>query len=183
MTEERDPGAEEKDGTREAAAENPPAEDIARELGETKRKLAYLAAELENFKKRSHREHEKLVAFGNEKLLKALLPVIDNLERAIAQGASSGASGALIEGVRMTCALFLAELRKFGVEQMEAAGKPFDPSVHEAVAHLPAPGVEEGTVLEEACKGYTLHGRLLRAAQVAVARGADAAPPGDGEGR
>jgi molecular chaperone GrpE len=137
-------------------------------------RLAYLAAEFDNYRKRVQREHETLTAYGNEKLLRALLPVLDNLERALAQGASPvvGATAeAILSGVRMTYELFLSELRKFGVEQFEAAGKPFDPSLHEAVAHLPAPGVEEGTVVAEARKGYLLNGRLLRPAQVAVAGG------------
>jgi molecular chaperone GrpE len=79
----------------------------------------------------------------------------------------------------MTYDLFLQELRRFGVEQFEVEGKPFDPSLHDAVAHLPAPGAPEGTVVAEARKGYLLHGRLLRPAQVAVAGGA--VPAEDGE--
>jgi molecular chaperone GrpE len=179
MTDERNgtPGnGEAPEGTE---AGGTPAEDAVTELLETKSKLAYLAAEFDNFRKRTQRERETLVAFGNERLLLALLPVLDNLERAIAQGVSAGSSEALLAGVRMTYDLFLAELKKFGVEQMRAAGLPFDPSVHEAVAQLPAPGVAEGTVLDEACKGYTLNSRLLRAAQVTVARGGEAG----GEGR
>jgi molecular chaperone GrpE len=165
-----------------AAAAESSAEDIVTELLDTKRKLAYLAAEFDNYRKRTTRERESLVAFGNERLLLALLPILDNLERAIAQGAASGSADALLEGVRMTYGLFVAELRKFGVEQMTAAGQPFDPSIHEAIAQLPAPHVADGTVLDEACKGYTLNSRLLRAAQVTVARGGETPKPG-GEGR
>ncbi len=156
----------------------PSPEDIVTELLDTKRKLAYLAAEFDNYKKRAARERDSLVAFGNERLLVALLPILDNLERAITQGAASEAAGPLVEGVRMTYGLFVAELRKFGVEQMAAAGGPFDPSIHEAIAQLPVPNVADGTVLDEACKGYTLNNRLLRAAQVTVARGGESADPG-----
>jgi molecular chaperone GrpE len=141
---------------------------------ELRSRLAYLAAEFDNYRKRVQREHETLTAFGNEKLLRALLPVLDNLERALAQGAGTGGSAAaeaLLSGVRMTYDLFLSELRKFGVEQFSVEGKPFDPSLHEAVAHLPSPDAPEGTVVAEARKGYLLHGRLLRPAQVAVAGG------------
>jgi molecular chaperone GrpE len=179
MTHDKKSKAEHAEAPEGAEAAAPPAEDPVAELLETKRKLAYLAAEFDNFRKRAQRERETLVAFGNERLLLALLPILDNLERAIAQGAAAGSAESLLEGVRMTYGLFVAELKKFGVEQMSAAGKPFDPSIHEAVAQLPAPHVADGTVLDEACKGYTLNNRLLRAAQVTVARGGE---PGGSEG-
>lgn len=180
MNEEKDRTPVDAGAGESAEGAAPPGDDVSAELLETKRKLTYLAAEFDNFRKRTQRERETLVAYGNERLLLALLPVLDNLERAIAQGAASGSADALLEGVRMTYGLFLAELKKFGVEQMQAAGRPFDPAVHEAVAQLPAPGVAEGTVLEEACKGYMLNDRLLRAAQVTVARGGQ---DGGSEGR
>jgi molecular chaperone GrpE len=170
MTEDR--STERENGAAPEGAA-PSAEDTITELLETKRSLAYLAAEFDNYKKRTQREREAMVAFGNERLLLAMLPVLDNLERAIAQGASSGSVEALLEGVKLTYGLFVAELKKFGVEQLSAAGQPFDPAVHEAVAQLAAPHVAEGTVIDEACKGYTLNNRLLRAAQVTVARGGE----------
>lgn len=183
MTDDRHKKSE-KDAVPEGVeAEVASAEDTVTELLETKRKLAYLAAEFDNFRKRTQRERESLVAFGNERLLLALLPILDNLERAIAQGAAAGSVEALLEGVRMTYGLFVAELKKFGVEQMSAAGKPFDPAIHEAVAQLPAPHLADGTVLDEACKGYTLNNRLLRAAQVTVARGGEAGEAGGSEGK
>jgi molecular chaperone GrpE len=160
--------AGEAEGTAEGAGSAPD------EAAELKARLAYLAAEFDNYRKRVQREHEAVTAFGNEKVLKALLPVLDNLERALAQGAAaSGAAAveALLSGVRMTYDLFLQELRRFGVEQFDGEGQPFDPSLHEAVAHLPSPGAPEGTVVAVARKGYLLNGRLLRPAQVAVAGG------------
>jgi molecular chaperone GrpE len=173
MTEDRKTTPENEATPEGAESAAPSVDETIAELLETRRKLAYLAAEFDNYKKRAQRERESLIAFGNERLLLALLPILDNLERAIAQGAASGTFDALLEGVRMTYALFVAELKKFGVEQMGAAGKPFDPSIHEAIAQIPAAGVVDGTVLDEACKGYTLNNRLLRAAQVTVARGGD----------
>ena len=140
-----------------------------------KEQLAYLAAEFENFRKRVAREREAQAAFGNEQLLRAVLPFLDNLERAMGQTGS--AVDAILSGVRMTHDLFLSELRKFGLEQLPAKGGTFDPSLHEAIASVPSskPG---GTILAEVRKGYLLHGRLLRPAQVTVA----AAPPEDGGG-
>jgi len=141
-----------------------------------KEQLAYLAAEFENFRKRVAREREAQAAFGNEKLLRAVLPFLDNLERAMGQEGASAVS--LLSGVRMTHDQFLLELRKFGLEQLSAQGGTFDPSLHEAIASVPASGKPGGTILAEARKGYLLHGRLLRPAQVTVA----AAPPEDGGG-
>jgi len=172
----------------EAVAEDPTAQDVeagpasGEGAGETddasklKEQLAYLAAEFENFRKRVAREREAQAAFGNERLLLAVLPFLDNLERAMGQAVAS--ADALLAGVRMTYDLFLSELRKFGLEQLPAQGGAFDPSLHEAIASVPSPGMPGGTILAEARKGYLLHGRLLRPAQVTVA----AAPPEDGGG-
>ena len=151
-----------------------PAETV--DAAKLKEQLAYLAAEFENFRKRVAREREAQAAFGNEQLLRAVLPFLDNLERAMRQEGASAA--ALLSGVRMTHDQFLLELRKFGLEQLPAQGRMFDPSLHEAIASVPASGKPGGTILAEARKGYLLHGRLLRPAQVTVA----AAPPEDGGG-
>jgi molecular chaperone GrpE len=172
----------------EAMAEVPTGEDVewgpasVGEPAETvdaaklKEQLAYLAAEFENFRKRVAREREAQAAFGNEQLLRAVLPFLDNLERAMGQAGSS--AGALLSGVRMTYDQFLSELRKFGLDQLPAQGGTFDPSIHEAIASVPSAGTPGGTILAEARRGYLLHGRLLRPAQVTVA----AAPPEDGGG-
>jgi len=179
-------------------AEGPTAEDNeagpsrAGEAGETddalklKERLAYLAAEFENFRKRVAREREAQAAFGNERLLLAVLPFLDNLERAMGQAAAS--ADALLSGVRMTYDLFLSELRKFGLEQLPAQGGMFDPSLHEAIASVPSLGMAGGTIVAEARKGYLLNGRLLRPAQVTVAapppqEGGGEAPTGSGERR
>ena len=151
-----------------------PAETV--DAAKLKEQLAYLAAEFENFRKRIAREREAQAAFGNERLLCAVLPFLDNLERAMGQAGAS--AEALLSGVRMTYDQFLSELRKFGLEQLSAQGGTFDPSLHEAIASVPASGKPGGTILAEGRKGYLLHGRLLRPAQVTVA----SAPPEDGGG-
>ncbi len=151
-----------------------PAETV--DAAKLKEQLAYLAAEFENFRKRVAREREAQAAFGNEQLLRAVLPFLDNLERAMGQAGAS--AEALLSGVRMTYDLFLSELRKFGLEQLPAQGGMFDPSLHEAIASVPSSGKSGGTILAEARKGYLLHGRLLRPAQVTVA----AAPPEEDDG-
>ena len=171
----------------EAVAESSAGEDVVPgpasggDPGETgdaaklKEQLAYLAAEFENFRKRVAREREAQAAFGNEQLLLAVLPFLDNLERAMDQATAS--SEALLSGVRMTHGLFLSELRKFGLEPLPAHDGTFDPSRQEAIASVPSSGKPGGAILAEARKGYLLHGRLLRPAQVTVA-----APPEDGDG-
>lgn len=142
-----------------------------------KTRLAYLAAEFDNYRKRAAREKEAIVSFGNERLLLAILPFLDNLERAISQSEAAGSKDALLEGVRITYGQILAELRKFGLEQIPAVGEPFDPNLHEAIAMVDREGKTEGTVLSEARKGYLLNGRLLRPAQVTVAKGATEGEP------
>ena len=153
-----------------AEAAGPGGKDEASEL---RSRLAYLMAEFDNFRKRVAREREAQEAYGNEKLLRAVLPFLDNLERALGQEGAS--AEAILSGVRMTRDLFLGELRKFGLEPLSPVGNAFDPSVHEAVGAMPRQGMPEGTVLTESRKGYLLNGRLLRPSQVLVA----AAPPAD----
>ncbi len=163
----------------EAAGPLPgPSPDEEDEAARLRTRLAYLAAEFDNFRKRAAREKEAVVAYGNERLLRAILPFLDNLERAITQAAASGSSEPLIEGVRLTYDHFLAELRKFGLAQVAAEGEMFDPNLHEAIAMVPWEGKPEGTVLAENRKGYLLNGRLLRPAQVTVAQSPRPAPAG-----
>lgn len=142
------------------------------ELARVKSQLAYLAAEFDNYRKRIAREQESLVAFGNERILLAILPFLDNLERAVSQSQSIDNAEALLSGVQMTYEQVLGELRKFGLEQISSIGEPFDPNLHEAIARVAWGGKPEGTVLAESRKGYLLNGRLLRPAQVSVAQGA-----------
>jgi len=179
---------EKKSPPAEAVAAVPTGEDVeggppgggepaeTADAAKLKEQLAYLAAEFENFRKRVAREREAQAAFGNEQLLRAVLPFLDNLERAMGQAGSS--ADALLSGVRMTYDQFLSELRKFGLVQLPAQGGMFDPSLHEAIASVPSAGKPGGTILAEARKGYLLHGRLLRPAQVTVA----AAAPENGGG-
>jgi molecular chaperone GrpE len=137
-----------------------------------------LSAEFENFKKRMEKEKTDAYKFGTENLIKELLPVLDNLERAIDHGEAKDAQG-LLEGVDMTLKGFLAALGKIGVSPVDASGKEFDPNLHEAVmvqedAHHPA-----GTVLQQLQKGYTLHSRLIRPAMVVVSKRPELGPEED----
>ncbi|MDH4321246.1 MAG: nucleotide exchange factor GrpE [Desulfobulbaceae bacterium] len=135
-------------------------------------KMLRMAAELENFKKRTAREKETSLRYAEENILKELLPSLDNLERAIEQGqAGNGEAGSLLEGVEMTLKGLLACLEKFGLKPIESVGQPFDPNFHEALGMEAGAGAAANTVLKEFQKGYLFKERLLRAAKVIVAAG------------
>lgn len=125
-------------------------------------------ADLENYRKRVGREKEELLNYGNKSLLEEILPVIDNLERALAH-ASEESDGAVVEGIRMTHTMLLAALKKFNVTPVEAVGSPFDSAFHQAMAQVPTDQYEPNTVVEEYQKGYMLKERLLRPSMVTVA--------------
>ncbi len=127
-------------------------------------------AEIDNLKKRYQKEQQGLVKFANESLIKQLLPVADNLENAIAHSRNEISAEALIEGVDLTLKGLKDVLQKAGVEEVEAAGRPFDPNFHEAVSEVADDRVEPGTVIKELQKGYTLNERLIRPSMVVVSK-------------
>jgi molecular chaperone GrpE len=124
-------------------------------------------ADLENFRKRANREKEELLNYGYKSLIEEILPVLDNLERALSHASEDGLP-ALVEGIRMTHGMLLASLRKFNVTQVEAVGSPFNPAFHQAMAQVPTDEYPPNTVVEEYQKGYLLKDRLLRPAMVTV---------------
>lgn len=131
------------------------------------------AAEFENYKRLAQRDQRDQIKFGNEQLLRELLPVIDNLERAIkaARDSDQGGTSALVQGVDLTLKQLSGSLAKFGVHAIETIGHVFDPTTHQAVAHVPSDNVPSNHVVEEFQKGYRLHERMLRAAMVSVSSG------------
>lgn len=139
-------------------------------------------AELDNVKKRSAREREEISRFANEALIKDLLPVVDNLERAVAHASGGGNGKPLVEGVEMVLKGLLDVLAKHGVSQISAVGQSFDPSKHEAMAQVESESHEPNSVVEELHKGYTLRDRLLRPALVSVAKSSKTRGKKNGEG-
>lgn len=127
-------------------------------------------ADIDNLKKRYQKENQGLIKFANETLLKQLLPVADNLEKAIDHSQRETSVEAIKEGVELTLKGFLDVLQRAGVEAIEAVGQPFDPNFHEAVSEAVNDSVEAGTVVNELQRGYTLHQRLLRPSMVVVSR-------------
>jgi len=127
-------------------------------------------AELDNFKKRTARERDDAIRFANEAMIKDLLPVVDNLERAVAHAAGGGNGKPIVEGVEMVLKGLLDVLGKHGVTQISALGQSFDPSKHEAMAQVESESHEPNAVVDELHKGYMLRDRLLRPALVSVAK-------------
>jgi len=140
------------------------------ELSETQERVLRTAADAENFKKRLQREKEEQTRYANESFMRELLPVIDNLERALEHSEPGADQGGLQEGLNMTLKGFLDTLTRFGCTPVEAAGKPFDPNFHEAVSQEESADHEPNTVLRELQKGYMLKERLLRPAMVLVSK-------------
>src|SRR4030043_2271260 len=131
-----------------------PLEEREKEAKENYDRLLRMAADFDNYKKRAAREKEEFTKFANEDLIKATLPFIDNLERAVNHAEKVEDAGVLIEGVRLTIQEHLQTLNKFGLSSFESVGKPFDPAVHEAILVAPPDQHKPNQVVEEFQKGY-----------------------------
>jgi len=134
-------------------------------------KYLRLAAEFDNYKRLAQRDQRDQIRFGNEQLLKELLPVVDNLERAIKAARDSKGSDGLVQGVDLTLKQLNGALGRFGVQPIPTVGEAFDPSGHQAVATVPSDQVPEKHVVEEFQRGYRLHDRILRPTMVTVSKG------------
>jgi molecular chaperone GrpE len=152
-------------------------EELQRELGmlrEQNQELTdqYLRAlaDMENARRRHRQELADRQQFANERLLNDLLPVLDNLERALGAANNSQDSGGLKEGVQLTARQFLAVLMSYGVNPIDAVGQPFDPLLHEAVGQVETDEHPEGIIAAELQRGYVLNGRTLRPSRVMVAK-------------
>jgi molecular chaperone GrpE len=127
-------------------------------------------AEIDNLKKRYQKERQGLVKFANESLIKQLLPVVDNLEKAITHSQDEDSIEAIRDGVDLTLKGLTDILQKAGVETVESVGEQFDPNFHEAVSEMADDGVEPGTVIKDLQKGYILNQRLIRPSMVIVSK-------------
>lgn len=139
-----------------------------KEKKELQDRLLRLSAEFENFKKRNRREMSEFKKFASEVLIKDLLPVVDNLDRALETTSTDDACKAINEGVSMTRDEMLRVFSKYGVQPVEALEKDFDPAFHQAVGQEENAECPKNKVLKEYQKGYTIHGRLLRPSMVIV---------------
>jgi len=173
---------EDEDETVEREAEEKSHEDDLQEAldeaTELRDQVLRVAAEFENYKKRMERERSALLKYAGENILRELLPVVDNLERATEQGIIEGADAeknlaALLEGVQLTLKSLLGTLEKFEVKQIESIGAPFDPNIQEALTMEVSDVVPANHVVSEFEKGYHFKDRLLRAARVIVSSGSE----------
>lgn len=165
---EREAATDDDNGADDAALTEAKAalEAKTNELGTMRDQMLRLGADFENLRKRSHREVEEARKMGTERLARDILPVVDNLERAL-QHAKSG--DPVIDGVKMVAKQLLDVLGGFGVKAFDSVGQAFDPERHEALSQVPSADAAPGTIVAEMQRGYMIHDRLLRAAQVAIA--------------
>jgi molecular chaperone GrpE len=162
----------------ESAAEGPLSDDQVQQLktqaaraDEYWNQLLRTAADLDNYKKRAGREKQEAIRYANESLLQKLIPVLDNFAMAqSAVSATEGTSDSVQQGVSMIQQQLKQVLSEAGLEEIIAAGQPFDPNCHEAVSQQESTDVPEGHVLQQLRKGYKLRDRLLRPATVIVAK-------------
>ncbi|MBN2514727.1 MAG: nucleotide exchange factor GrpE [Deltaproteobacteria bacterium] len=134
-------------------------------------KFLRASAELENYKKRAVKELADAINYGNEKIIKDLLPIIDSLERALDHAiANSEDFDTFVEGLKLIYEKFLKTLEKYGVEKIDAVGIDFDPNFHEAMLQVESEDYEDNKIVEEFERGYLLNGRLLRPVKAAVSK-------------
>ena len=143
----------------------------AEEVRSLNDKYLRLAAEFDNYKRLIQRDQRDQIRFGNEQLLKELLPVLDNLERAIKASQEGGDSNVLIQGVDLTLKQLTGVLSRFHVKPVETVGQLFNPATHQSVTSVASKKIPEQHVVEEFQRGYLLHDRILRAAMVSVSTG------------
>jgi len=178
------PGKEETSSTPTSASETEPADTgevggaaAGEELSEAeqwKEKCLRAKAELANYQRRMAKDHAESLRYANASLVRALLPIVDDLERVIESGQNhQDSTRGVLDGVKLTLDNFLKVLRDAHVERIEAEGEPFDPKVHEAMMEQPSPDHAERTVLQEVVKGYRLYDRVLRPAKVIVSKAVD----------
>ena len=155
--------------TEEPQEEKDPLEQAQDEIAELKNQLLYKVAEFDNYRKRTLKEKADLILNGGEKAVSAILPIIDDMERAIENGAKTDDPAVLREGMELIYHKMMKALESLGVKEIETAEADFDTDVHEAVAMVPGMGDDKkGKVIDCLQKGYKLNDKVIRHAKVAV---------------
>lgn len=171
-TEEVVTAAESDEATEEIIDENVAELKPEKKEEDFKEKYYYLAAEMQNMQRRFDKEKENLLKFGSEKILRDILDVVDNLERTLGfiRNDEDEKIKNLVVGIEMIEKMFIENLAKHGLKQIEAMGKEFDPNFHEALAQQPAEGKKHMEIIQVHQAGYTLNERVIRAAKVIVVK-------------
>lgn len=153
-------------------------ETLRGELEDSKDRLLRAMADLENYRRRVHREMDDQRRYANAQLVRDLLPALDNLERAVQAAEATGESAGVVQGVTMVLQQIETALEQHGCVRIGALGAPFDPNLHEAILQQPSQDNPPGTVIQVVRPGFRLYDRVVRPSQVIVA----AAPPAEGDG-
>ena len=148
-------------------------DQLRRELADKNDRLLRALAETENVRRRAQRDRDESVKFASESLLRDLIPALDNLDRAIDAARTSANDRGIVDGIELIRREFLKVLERHGVTRYSALGQRFDPNQHEAIARVVSADNEPDTVVGETVPGYSLRGRVIRPAQVAVAAAPD----------
>jgi molecular chaperone GrpE len=143
-------------------------EELNKEKIEIFEKLRRVAADYENFQKRVPKQIDDTITYKTERIIKTLLPTLDNFEHTLQNAHSAENLNALVEGIRIIYDQMLDTLKAHGVEQIKALGQKFDPAMHEAIMQKAEAGQNDDTVLEEFQKGYKLNGRVIRPSRVII---------------
>lgn len=163
-------GVTEKDALNTTAELNEKIKGLEEENKNLKDKSLRLYADYENLKKRVSKEKEDFISYANERIIKELLPVIDNFERAIYTSNEHSNFEGLLDGVKLNCQSLIKVIEKFGVAEVDAGGKVFDPNFHEAMNVIETAEYEPNMVIEQLQKGYVINGKLIRPALVVVSK-------------
>lgn len=155
----------------EPVAETPPIDPKDLEISVLKDRLLRLQADFDNFRKRTIRDREEMARRAAERLIQDLIPIVDHFELGLEAARQNHIKHSVIEGFEGILKQFRSNLDKAGVSPIETKGQPFDPNLHEAVAHLPSQEHPDGSIIEETRKGYKLGNYILRASQVIVSTG------------
>ncbi len=153
--------------------EQNPSEDEKSKEKQYYERLLYLTAEFDNYKKRVRKEKADYVKFSTERLIKEIIPVLDNFERALEKGTNSDDMKSFIDGIRLIYNQLVGVLKKEGVKSVESLGKKFDPLIHEAISHVPSSEYEPNSIIAEQARAYFLSNKLIRPATVVVSKGKD----------
>jgi molecular chaperone GrpE len=133
------------------------------------KRLKYLQADFENYRRRVERDLQDMTQHSNERLVANIVTILDDLENAISAGKTTKNKGSLLEGVEMVYKKLDKLLEKEGLQRIESVGKPFNPNLHEVLMQIPTDKYEEGTVIEEVRKGFKFKGRIIRPSVVKLA--------------
>ena len=152
--------------------EQPVSEQLLEQVAKANDQVLRVQAEMQNVRRRAERDVESAHKFALDKFAADLLPIVDNLERALAAiDAADEGQKSVAEGLELTLKSFMEVLARYKIEAIDPAGQPFDAELHQAVSMVPNPDLEANTVMDVFQKGYTLNGRLVRPAMVVVSQG------------